>query len=956
MAMIECLKQGYEKKSGFLGSKKVYLDGVKVQADQVELTFEDVVEAIGFDDFTGVQLIENKNKLVFHLQKKQKREFFFDNIELMEQIFELVDDTYRIYAIELIEKFGINNVVFEFGTIDVKLENGVMTNGISKIPLDNIECLNELIGVGGNFYELKGTDAKGKNKSIIIYPKRVRNFSLFIYLLENFTEAQLNHEVPEGFFKDVTVDGINKMTNDEIKELKLDFGDYRTLEGGMFKFQGKSEMLLDQMKGYEITKSSFDITGEKEKESGRMKSVSIFFSLKKSKHLDVLEAIAKRFAPTIEFEEREVACVFEQLDVETVSKMTIDEVMQLKISFDRYNRLDKGIFTSFGKPRFSLEEITGYSVREKMNNSTYSISGVSSRVKGRDRHEWFNLDPQKAENMDVLEVIIDRFTDAVLVKHYQETSAETAYYLTVDTKAFKLYESNDAPWIDFNELEGMASRGDGILLTLYFKSGSKYDLHEKNTVNFSRNYWDLYNKWNTYLQEKIDDVGVESVSIRFGSKIILEKGVFRASDQKGIKYSDAVDMRVEKKYFNIQCDGYGMMSYEPMNLDLLRYIIFELGEAVEGYDRYFKSERLKDEKMMAFEKKHGLSVSQERDLAFSSILTVTNYQSPRTFKFKKDVLNLIGKVAFKASWKIGDRESAHDALDYLSDALGHTPDAQRIYETILSGNENEEEIHIDDEIGYEQLFEDLYFANTYLTAKKHLIQLGYVEDELAAITNFAAWDYGRTGYIARYVVQLGYLIEEEAWPYVKDAATRARLDYSSWREFIAAYILGRALGYGDASGNIFKVLEFLLEDEQSPFNRLEFFDEGDAEMMISEKLRRFKDEKNERILRSMIEYMNLENDDEVDFDCGYTQHEIDDCGEILDDYINSLIELNGNIGKIMDCVKKVVQDLNELNKKASYSLIETDQREALVAFIHDVAIVTGLPEQSDDITYEWREW
>jgi len=123
-----------------------------------------------------------------------------------------------------------------------------------------------------------------------------------------------------------------------------------------------------------------------------------------------------------------------------------------------------------------------------------------------------------------------------------------------------------------------------------------------------------------------------------------------------------------------------------------------------------------------------------------------------------------------------------------------------------------------------------------------------------------------------------------------------------------------------------------------------------------DRLQKFKYDKNELILHTMIEYMSLEVEHEADFDCGYTQNEIDECGKILDDYIDSLIALNGNTEKIMSCIKDVVLNLNELNKKAKYSLIETDQREVLVPFIEAIAIEAGLSQPSDDITYEWREW
>ncbi len=125
------------------------------------------------------------------------------------------------------------------------------------------------------------------------------------------------------------------------------------------------------------------------------------------------------------------------------------------------------------------------------------------------------------------------------------------------------------------------------------------------------------------------------------------------------------------------------------------------------------------------------------------------------------------------------------------------------------------------------------------------------------------------------------------------------------------------------------------------------------------ELQEFKEKKHEDILRSMIDYMNFDEDedeDDDDFDCGYTQDDIDTCGIILDNYINELEKSINNETLIMQNVKNVVLQLNELNKKCDYSLIETDQREYLCPFIEEAAFIAGYPKTTDDITFEWREW
>ncbi len=58
--------------------------------------------------------------------------------------------------------------------------------------------------------------------------------------------------------------------------------------------------------------------------------------------------------------------------------------------------------------------------------------------------------------------------------------------------------------------------------------------------------------------------------------------------------------------------------------------------------------------------------------------------------------------------------------------------------------------------------------------------------------------------------------------------------------------------------------------------------------------------------------------------------------------------------KIMQVVKEVVVNINELNDEHDY-FIETMEREDLYEFIDTAARIAGL-ESEEDITEEWREW
>src|SRR5215475_11803464 len=115
------------------------------------------------------------------------------------------------------------------------------------------------------------------------------------------------------------------------------------------------------------------------------------------------------------------------------------------------------------------------------------------------------------------------------------------------------------------------------------------------------------------------------------------------------------------------------------------------------------------------------------------------------------------------------------------------------------------------------------------------------------------------------------------------------------------------------------------------------------------------------LIDGMIEYMKYgeavdENDPE--FDAGYTQEHVDRCSEIIDDFLASL-EKTPEAQKneyIMDAIKKTILRLNELNEEVDGSLIETDQREYLGKLIDLAVGHAGLESSAYDITYEWREW
>lgn len=92
-------------------------------------------------------------------------------------------------------------------------------------------------------------------------------------------------------------------------------------------------------------------------------------------------------------------------------------------------------------------------------------------------------------------------------------------------------------------------------------------------------------------------------------------------------------------------------------------------------------------------------------------------------------------------------------------------------------------------------------------------------------------------------------------------------------------------------------------------------------------------------------------------DCEHTREDVEKCGELIVNYLEALADLeNPADDAIMEQVKKLVLDLNDLNESVDFSLIETGEREAIWEIIQTSAIECGLREYSEDITEEWREW
>jgi len=258
---------------------------------------------------------------------------------------------------------------------------------------------------------------------------------------------------------------------------------------------------------------------------------------------------------------------------------------------------------------------------------------------------------------------------------------------------------------------------------------------------------------------------------------------------------------------------------------------------------------LNSKRIKEFEKENAVTPQKERWLAFGAMLMHHNFEPLRTFK----LISLDGQrlasfaQAFADWWGIYDGQGALETLDYLSRADGHTPYAREFYHKFIvpkKGDKSFSSRYLDvlpDQLqnttGLEASMERsggnlLALADRINRGGKAYDQIWYdlqrigkgynfTKEEVFNIDRFEAWDFGRVVYIARNSTALGYVKEDEAWSYIEKAANAASGLYKDWREYLAAYALGRALAFGSDKHAI-SGMQYLLKDENSPCKQHNF--------------------------------------------------------------------------------------------------------------------------------------
>lgn len=97
-------------------------------------------------------------------------------------------------------------------------------------------------------------------------------------------------------------------------------------------------------------------------------------------------------------------------------------------------------------------------------------------------------------------------------------------------------------------------------------------------------------------------------------------------------------------------------------------------------------------------------------------------------------------------------------------------------------------------------------------------------------------------------------------------------------------------------------------------------------------------------------------DDDGDIGVFYTQEGINEVSNTLDNFIQSLINMDGYNDSITveELIQKLIIELNNASHKYN-GMIETNEREDLVDFIHSILDIVEY-DYNGDITEQWREW
>ncbi|MCL2362257.1 MAG: DUF1266 domain-containing protein [Defluviitaleaceae bacterium] len=198
-------------------------------------------------------------------------------------------------------------------------------------------------------------------------------------------------------------------------------------------------------------------------------------------------------------------------------------------------------------------------------------------------------------------------------------------------------------------------------------------------------------------------------------------------------------------------------------------------------------------------KKLAVSEEKRRYLLFGGLLIARNNERNTIFKLFKTPRRS-ARTLLSNDWSIGNAIQARGTAQRLVDAEVHTPFADDVYHNLIKNgifSPSPEDLANLEESAARQIPRINKGLAAYKKVLPALAKAGITDEEIAGITTLAAWDYGRVAFIVRYSTHAGQMTEEESWPYLQAAAEAATLLYTGWKQYVAAYVIGRAIAYGE---------------------------------------------------------------------------------------------------------------------------------------------------------------
>jgi len=244
----------------------------------------------------------------------------------------------------------------------------------------------------------------------------------------------------------------------------------------------------------------------------------------------------------------------------------------------------------------------------------------------------------------------------------------------------------------------------------------------------------------------------------------------------------------------------------------------------------------KDQKLIdELEAQHKVSKDKLRMLAFGAIMPFDDHDATRvlnSIKTNEKITPGLGEY-----WNIYDGKSAKAKLDLLltegsgREANETLADLRKYKDYKEFAKANPEAVA--DEAGAE-FHKDFYDSAKFLIDSAKSVStvfddksapktaLPIDEQAILGVKSLTAWDYGRIVSVAKLCYTCGYLKEDEAWDYIKQASDKASKEYKSWQEFGLSYIYGRFLAYEPNYHSIYWSVYRLLAETNSIWNEVNF--------------------------------------------------------------------------------------------------------------------------------------